>query len=115
MNEDEEYGNDKLRCEEYLSSHVKQKNFPYICLRMPDVIGPFDRSGRFWAYILWIKNNDKHSIHINKFSDLRRISLVYSKDVVKLLQSFLELQNDKKKFGSWIEKVHGKSFNICFD
>lgn len=57
---------------------------------MPDVIGPYDRSGRFWAYILWIKNNDKFPIHINKFSDLRLISLVYSKDIVDLILSFLK-------------------------
>lgn len=57
---------------------------------MPDVIGPYDRSGRFWAYIFWIKTNDKYAIHINKFSDLRRISLVYSKDVVKLILDILD-------------------------
>lgn len=61
---------------------------------MPDVIGPYDRSGRFWAYMMWIKNNTEHAIHVNKFSDLRRISLVYSKDVVKLIISFLEKQKD---------------------
>ena len=53
MNDSEEYGNDKLRCEEYLKSH--NFDIKYICLRLPDVIGPYDRSGRFWAYMKWIK------------------------------------------------------------
>ena len=57
FNNNEEYGNDKLKCEEYLISHVDPKIFKYICLRLPDVIGPYDRSGRFWAYIKWIQDN----------------------------------------------------------
>lgn len=57
LNEDDDYANDKLRCEEYLKSHVKE-HFRFICLRLPDVIGPWDRSGRFWAYLKWIKSND---------------------------------------------------------
>lgn len=90
LNEDEEYGNDKLMCEEYLLSHVDLNDFPYICLRLPDVIGPYDRSGRFWAYMKWIQENEKNPIHINKYSDLRLISLVFSLDVVGLLMSILE-------------------------
>lgn len=89
LNEDEEYGNDKLKCEEYLLSHVTVDQFPYICLRLPDVIGPYDRSGRFWAYMKWIEDNQKNPIHINKYSDLRLLSLVYSKDVIKLIQGFM--------------------------
>jgi len=53
---EDEYANDKLKCEEYLKSHIKEKDFNYLCLRFPDIIGPYDRSGRFWAYILWIQN-----------------------------------------------------------
>ena len=56
--EDEDYGHDKLRCEEYLRSHVSEieSGFPFICLRLPDVIGPYDSTGRLFAYYLWLRN-----------------------------------------------------------
>ena len=48
--EDEDYGHDKVKCDEYLKSHAAdtRDGFPYICLRLPDVIGPMDSTGRFW-------------------------------------------------------------------
>ncbi len=83
LNHEDQYANDKLRCEEYLLSHSHEIKFKYLCLRLPDVFGPYDRSGRFWAYILWIKSSKKYPIHINKFTDLRLMSFAYSLDVVK--------------------------------
>ena len=71
-------------------SHVEPSTFPYICLRLPDVIGPYDRSGRFWAYMMWIKNNSNNPLHINKHSDLRLLSMVYSRDVVEVICKLLE-------------------------
>ena len=49
---DEDYGHDKLKCEEYLK--MKQI-FKYVILRLSDVIGPYDDSGRFWGYVKWIQ------------------------------------------------------------
>ena len=45
-----------MLCEEYLYEEVKDKNknFPFIILRLPDVIGPFDDTGRFWSYVKWV-------------------------------------------------------------
>lgn len=112
LNDDEEYGNDKLKCEEYLISHVNLEEFPYVCLRLPDVIGPFDRSGRFWAYMKWIAENQKSPVHINKYSNLRLLSLVYSQDVINLLMQLLERIRTKDEV---IGRISGQSFNICFD
>ena len=47
---EEDYGHDKLKCEEYLK---QLQAFKYIILRLSDVIGPYDDSGRFWGYIKW--------------------------------------------------------------
>ena len=33
-------------------------------LRLPDVIGPYDDTGRFWAYIEWIKNSKEFPIEL---------------------------------------------------
>jgi nucleoside-diphosphate-sugar epimerase len=53
----EEYGHDKLKCEEYLRSHSSSNDymsFPFVVLRLPDVIGPYDSTSRLWAYIRWL-------------------------------------------------------------
>ena len=39
---------DKLKCELYLR---KTKHIPYICLRLPDVLGPYDNTNRLWCTI----------------------------------------------------------------
>jgi nucleoside-diphosphate-sugar epimerase len=52
LKKEEEYGHDKLKCEECLSLYGPE--FPYVILRFPDIIGAYDDTGRFWAYVKWI-------------------------------------------------------------
>ena len=116
LNDNEEYGNDKLKCEEYLKSHVDGSDFNYICLRLPDVIGPYDTSTRFWAYMMWIKNCEEFPIHVNKYFQLRYLSFVYSKDVSKLLMHIRNiLFKEDEHSRRWLEEINGESFNVCFD
>lgn len=116
LNEDEEYGNDKLKCEEYLKSHVSESDFNYICLRLPDVIGPYDTSGRFWAYMMWIKSCEEFPIHVNKYFQLRYLSFVYSKDISRLLVDVLnKLARNDEDTANWLSSVNGESFNVCFE
>lgn len=116
LNDDEEYGNDKLKCEEYLKSHVKSSDFKYICLRLPDVIGPYDTSGRFWAYMMWIKSCEEYPIHVNKYFQLRYLSFVFSKDVSRLLLSIRDrIYKDDENTNKWLDSVDGESFNVCFE
>ena len=110
LNKDEDYGNDKLKCEEYLASHT-DLNFPYCCLRLPDVIGPFDSSGRFWGYQKWLKICENYPIHFNKFTNSRKLSLVYSEDIMQLVLDMMFKAREK----AFIEKIHGHSFNVSFD
>ena len=116
LNKNEDYGNDKLKCEEYLRSHINENDFNYICLRLPDVIGPYDTSGRFWAYMLWIKNAIECPIHVNKYFKLRYLSFVYSEDVCKLLMGIKDIikQNDDNT-KKWLSEINTESFNVCFD
>lgn len=113
LSEDEEYGHDKLRCEEYLKSHCLnlRAGFPYICLRLPDVIGPYDSTGRFWAYMLWVHKMASWPIHTKPENATKPLSLVYSIDVCNLLISLLPKTIDQK----YIETIHGQSFNIAFE
>lgn len=48
------YYQNKLKCEEFLKNYVIEGSFKYVILRLPDVIGPFDDTGRFWALLKWI-------------------------------------------------------------
>ena len=113
MAKDEEYGHDKLRCEEYLSSHIKtfDQGFNYICLRLPDVIGPFDSTCRFWAYCLWIQNNKNWPIHTQKASKTDKLSFVFSEDISGFIHSLVPLTNDEV----FMRKIFGQSFNFSFN
>lgn len=110
LNDDEDYGNDKLKCEEYLASHV-DRGFPYCCLRLPDVIGPFDSSCRFWGYQKWLKICGTSPIHFNKFTNTRKLSMVYSEDVARLILDMMRRARD----AGFLDSVHGHSFNVSFD
>ena len=111
--EDEEYGHDKLKCEEYLRSHCSdlKSGFPYICLRLPDVIGPYDSTGRFWTYMLWIQKMAMWPVHSKREAEEKPLSFVFSKDVTRLVVSLLGKIGDK----AFISKIHSESFNIGFE
>lgn len=53
-------------------------------LRLPDVIGPYDTTYSLWIYIKWILFNQQYPIHLDKESDKKQLSFVYSEDVVDL-------------------------------
>ena len=117
----EDYGHNKLRCEEYLSSHVGLKSngqygdFPYICLRLPDVIGPYDNTERFWVYLLWIEQMDAFPLHSQTDSSVKKLSFVYSEDVAGFIYSFIERVNDVTNCQEFVKTISGHSFNIACD
>jgi len=50
------YGHYKLSCEEALSYYQREKSgFPWVSLRLADVIGPRDTTNRWWTYHMWVK------------------------------------------------------------
>jgi len=56
LNAKDEYGNEKLECEEVLVEQgMKKDGFPYVLLRYADVIGPHDDTDRFATYVIWAK------------------------------------------------------------
>lgn len=109
--EDEEYGHDKLRCEEYLENHclAEKELFPYLCLRLPDVIGPYDSTARLWTYVLWLANSKELPIHTKKEAERKPLSFVFSKDITALL---LKKILPRVRDPLFISQVHGQSFNI---
>lgn len=113
MKDEEEYGHDKLCCEEYLRNHLSkpEDGFSYICLRMPDVLGPYDSTGRFWAYLLWIQQMRGMPIHTKPEAETKPLSFVFSEDVSRLIVSLLPSTRNEL----FLRQVHGQAFNVAFD
>lgn len=76
---------------------------PYTCLRLPDVIGPYDCTDRFWCCVHWLANADKYPIPITTYDETEPLSFVYSLDVARLLVSILEGIIPRSK-----------AYNLCF-
>jgi nucleoside-diphosphate-sugar epimerase len=76
---------------------------PYICLRLPDVIGPFDNTERFWCYLTWLKYQNKYPIPISYAEENNKLSFVYSKDVVSQIIKLIEMKD-----------IKSKEYNLCF-
>ena len=55
LREFDEYGDDKLSCEEILIQQQERGGFPWVSLRFADVIGPRDTLPRWFFYHIWIK------------------------------------------------------------
>ncbi|XP_014673838.1 PREDICTED: uncharacterized protein LOC106814077 isoform X2 [Priapulus caudatus] len=108
LNEADSYGHEKFQGEEELAAQVnKYGGFPYVVLRLPDVIGPRDNTGRFWPYQMWIKYQQFLETPITLPSDIagQPMSLVFSEDVARAV------------IDSWQagKKVHNQAINLGFD
>ena len=110
--EEEEYGHDKMRCEEYLQSHVGglEDGLPFVCLRLPDVIGPYDSTARYWTYLLWLQKMSEWPIHSKEESRKKQLSFVFSEDVVTMVITLITKSSDRQ----FLTKVHGQAFNLAF-
>ena len=62
LKRDEQYGHDKLKCEEFLKYYIQRDEFPFIILRLPDILGPYEETGRFWAYVKWVEQMNQRPL-----------------------------------------------------
>ncbi|XP_062502072.1 uncharacterized protein LOC134179187 [Corticium candelabrum] len=87
LNARDNYGHRKLGCEELLLEQRENGGFPYVILRLPDVIGPRDNTDRWWRYQLWIRFHVMIGQPIYMLDWMRHspLSLVYNKDVAKII------------------------------
>eukprot|EP00347_Sterkiella_histriomuscorum_P021610 403333379 len=86
------YGFKKLQAETYLFQQSKLLNFRALALRLPDVLGPYDETQRFWSLLIWLLNADKCPVHIDDLAKTQKLSFVFSKDVVKIITGILNDQ-----------------------
>jgi len=102
------YGHYKLSCEEALSYYQREKaGFPWVSLRLADVIGPRDTTNRWWTYQLWVKffpeidNPIFMPAHVaNKIE-----SLTYVEDVASAVQQVIRAG----------ESVWNQAYNIAME
>lgn len=104
------YGFEKITAENILIKSWKDKH-DYFIFRLPDVIGPFDDSARFWVIVLKIQamielskgknEEDKDQFNILKFKfdeeeENDEMSIVWSDDISNIID--IILVNSKGSF-----------------
>ena len=104
------YGHKKLEGEEELKELRKSGSGPaYVILRLADVIGPEDGTGRWWQLQLWLKL--AHLMHIPVLPlslKHRMLSLVYVKDVAAAVVDILYMDTSRRM------RIVDKEFNLAF-
>ncbi|XP_031566487.1 uncharacterized protein LOC116301551 [Actinia tenebrosa] len=92
LRKSETYGHEKLACEEVLRKQRQAGGFPYVALRLPDVIGPRDGSFRFWTYQIWIQTHKaiKEKVHLPLGVSDTKFSLIHVEDAAKAVQKIIE-------------------------
>jgi len=102
------YGHYKLSCEEALVHYQKEKNgFPWVSLRLADVIGPRDTTDRWWTYQLWVKfyPEIENPIFMPAHVANKIESLTYVEDVAKVVTDIIDLG----------EPVWNEAYNIAME
>ena len=102
------YGHTKLECEETLERERAKHGINYVSLRLPDVIGPRDTTGRFWNYQIWLLCHHLAGslgpVHLNPRNDVA-MSLAFSENVSELILSLLSCEFD----------VLNEAYNVAID
>ena len=116
------YGFEKLEWENVLVKHCKDK-INYIIIRLPDVIGPYDDSARFWVIVMkmmvirelykadMIELADVFKFEFCHEEQTKPMSLISSNNVAKIAEKILD-QTLMKDFGSESDKFTS-NLSIC--
>lgn len=106
--DNDDYGREKLLAEHVLEGDFKEHtDARFIVLRLPDVVGPRDRTRRWWRYQLWLAMHQKlnMSVHIPPFLTEKKLSFVYSDDVAQLIAQFINGDH---------QTVRNEAFNLAW-
>ncbi|XP_078677203.1 uncharacterized protein LOC144913926 [Branchiostoma floridae x Branchiostoma belcheri] len=104
LNARESYGHWKLQGEEYLVRQRQAGGFPYVILRLPDVIGPRDSTHRWWMYQLWVRFAHLVPLHLPFSVRYTDFSLVQVDDVAKVILDILFSNSS----------VYDQAYNLAF-
>lgn len=89
LKKQDSYGFKKLRGESYIVSQSKLHKFKLTCLRLADVIGPYDETFRFWKYVAWALKSQECPMHLDRMASEKKLSFVFSKDVTTVIKKVL--------------------------
>ncbi|XP_066283605.1 UDP-glucose 4-epimerase-like [Branchiostoma lanceolatum] len=89
LNARDSYGHLKLQGEEELVRQRQAGGFPYVILRLPDVVGPRDSTHRWWMYQLWVRFAHLVPLHLPFSVRYTDFSLVQVDDVAKGILNIL--------------------------
>jgi len=98
----DKYGSRKLEVEELLASSNAASGFRYTTLRLPDVFGPHENTGRQLALARRIRKNKRVGLSVGGRAP-ERISLAYAPDVARAVVATLRAG----------PAVQGLALNIC--
>jgi nucleoside-diphosphate-sugar epimerase len=89
----QEYGGNKLKAEEFLQKEWARCRFPFMALRLPDVIGPFDNLTGFLGLRHRLLRKKRIGLRIGACCESQRcdgrthrISVVYAPDVANVIK-----------------------------
>lgn len=82
--------------------------FPYVFLRLPDVIGPRDSTNRFWLYQMWFQYlcftypDITQIIRVPKSFYNKKTSYIYVKDIARIIHIVLhsDVKNEVFNIGN---------------
>lgn len=106
--DNDDYGREKLFAEYVLEKHFKGRtDARFVSLRLPDVIGPRDRTRRWWKYQLWLAVHQKlnEPVHIPAYLTEKKLSFVFSDDVAQLIAEFINGDH---------QTVRNEAFNLAW-
>ncbi|KYK70984.1 NAD dependent epimerase/dehydratase family protein, partial [Toxoplasma gondii TgCatPRC2] len=83
------YGHNKLAVEEILREQANATGRPVACLRLADVIGPFDDTDRFWTYFWWTQVAGQHPVLVDPTGPTQRMNLTFVEDVAAAVSRLL--------------------------
>ena len=112
------YGHDKLAGEEALRKVLTTYHGPtHMSLRLPDVMGARDNTGRFFQYLLWLRLAADGEVAPTIPADKRdlRLSFTWSRDVgravVAMARKSLDLGSPDRIRAAGLG---GEAFNVAF-
>lgn len=109
LNRRDRYGHNKLAGEEVLEKD-STSGIPYVIFRLPDVIGPKDRTNRWWAYQTWMQvyGSSGKPLMLPRGAANLATSYVYVKDVARIIsKTVTDILNGNKA-------AHFGKYNIAF-
>jgi nucleoside-diphosphate-sugar epimerase len=75
-----------------------------VCLRLPDVIGPYDNTYRFWTTLMWLQRSEEYPMCVSAADEAYRLSMVDSLSVATMIVELVKRQ-----------EAMGEAYNLGFE